>query len=1098
MRHIAAFSALFVASALGGLLIATPTPKQTKLLIGDAKMSAAELIAAAKTVGKVGAVDSDGFLPVFVSNTETAKVALSKRGVDHILRAPDDEVNPGSLVSVRRFNEYQEAKNELLGIEEKDGGFYEALEFWLQRRVEEDGEIDPERWLRAARFRDNMAKWQPGGKRNFGPNGVWTNIGPFNMDTPYRTYYGVPPLSGRKTGSAVAPSNTNIIYVSGGGGIYKSTDAGTTWAHKSDGWTVLGASAVAVDPTDPNIVYAGTGDLFFGIGGFGFMRSTDGGNTWTNTGTAQFGTGIITSVKVDPSDSNVLIAVTANSNRGIYRSTDKGQNWTQVLSLGTSLLEVEASANDGSGITWWACGRGTSFQRSTDGINWTALAYPSATTESASEIACSKLNRNTVYFLSTATEAIYKTTDGGSNWSNVKNNFPNGNASIGANYNWSQKTYDYFIGCSAVGGQDIVYVGLITVAASANGGATWSDIALTYTNSAKAHNDQHSFSNHPTDPTKTLIGSDGGIWLSTHDAGTNTATFTPLNGGLSDEMFYAIALHPTDMTRVMGGTQDNATPASRGNLAIWDNLYAGDGCWCDFNRVNPGIHYTSSQGGSVYRYDSDNDPSPTGISPGWSAAFVAPLIVAGDGTELFAATTSNLQKYNGSGTSWTQSAQNVGSTVTYLAAAPSNGSVIYTGASNGQVWRTADEGVTFNRIDSSFGAIGAICVDRSNPNRVWVSHGNGNTLVRCDDTTVATPTWTAIGTGLPGVSINAIAQDPNFPNTIYVGNDVGCFYTTNGGSTWANMTTAGLPNAQISDLEINAAGTELYAGTYGRGIWKVALDQPVRTISGRITQSSAGVNGVTVNIKQGTTVVTTTTTDSNGDYTAGVLASGTYTIEPTHNDKIFFPSTKTVTVPPDATNQNFTAGNIGPVSLTFQYPVVYSDQSRQASITLNAITPVNRVVNLTDNSTKLTTPLTMTVIAGQQTGTFFVYGVTVAADTLVTVTASAQGLSVPNTITVRAKPVLNAFNLAQTTIKGGRGVSGSVTIDKPSVGTMALYLSSDNTGVSTISPTNTSYTNGVSSKSVYCRTFPVASNQLVTFTATFYGSTITKQLTVTP
>ncbi|MEQ1934845.1 MAG: hypothetical protein ABL962_13380, partial [Fimbriimonadaceae bacterium] len=170
----------------------------------------------------------------------------------------------------------------------------------------------------------------------------------------------------------------------------------------------------------------------------------------------------------------------------------------------------------------------------------------------------------------------------------------------------------------------------------------------------------------------------------------------------------------------------------------------------------------------------------------------------------------------------------------------------------------------------------------------------------------------------------------------------------------------------------------------------------------------------------------------------------------------------------------------------------------QGTVGLNTTSAVNRVVNLSDNSFKLTTPLTMTVPAGQQNANFFVYGVPVVVDTLVTVTANCQGINASNTITVRPKPALTIMNLALTTVKGGRGVTGNVSLDKPAIGTMALYLSSNTPSVAIITPTNTAMTNAVSTKNFYCKTFVVASTQLVTFTATFYGSTTTKQLTVTP
>ncbi|MEQ1934846.1 MAG: LamG-like jellyroll fold domain-containing protein [Fimbriimonadaceae bacterium] len=309
------------------------------------------------------------------------------------------------------------------------------------------------------------------------------------------------------------------------------------------------------------------------------------------------------------------------------------------------------------------------------------------------------------------------------------------------------------------------------------------------------------------------------------------------------------------------------------------------------------------------------------------------------------------------------------------------------------------------------------------------------------------------------------------------------------GANYIPIFTGLIDDVQIYNRAISDDEIAFMFNNPGEEVWQ---------IKGKITQNSVGVPGAVVNIKQGSTVVATATTDANGDYVAGALEVGNYTIQPTHNDKLFFPSTKDVTIAPDAANQNFVAANIGPVSVSFQYPVVYSDQSRQGTIGLNVATPVNRIVTLSDNSFKLTTPTSMTVPAGQQNSTFFVYGVSVLADTLVTVTAKSQGVEATSQITVRPKPALTIMNLALETVKGGRGVTGNVSLDKPAIGTMALYLSSNTPSVAIITPTNTAMTNAVSTKNFYCKTFVVASTQLVTFTATFYGSTTTKQLTVTP
>lgn len=277
-------------------------------------------------------------------------------------------------------------------------------------------------------------------------------------------------------------------------------------------------------------------------------------------------------------------------------------------------------------------------------------------------------------------------------------------------------------------------------------------------------------------------------------------------------------------------------------------------------------------------------------------------------------------------------------------------------------------------------------------------------------------------------------------------------------------------------------------------IYSFSLAVPV---SGWVRQNSVGVAGTTVQfLDGGGNVVASAVTNGSGDYTANV-SPGTWTVKPIHNDKYFFPSTRTVTVPPTATAQNFTAANIGPHSIVFEFPVVYSDQSRRGTLGLNVETPVARTVTMSDNSFKLTSPVSVTVAAGQRLKEFFVYGVSVTADTLVTVTASHQGVTATGQITVRQKPALTGFTLADT-VKGGRGVSGSVAIDKPAIGAMFLQLSSSNPAIATITPGNTAMPNGASSKAFYIKSFPVATTQNVTITAQFYGSTATKNLQVTP
>ncbi len=380
------------------------------------------------------------------------------------------------------------------------------------------------------------------------------------------------------------------------------------------------------------------------------------------------------------------------------------------------------------------------------------------------------------------------------------------------------------------------------------------------------------------------------------------------------------------------------------------------------------------------------------------------------------------------------------------------------------------------------------------PNKGYLYMSNGPTSEPVTTSDVNDGAWKLITatyepSGLAKIYVNGVFEAQK--TSIGIG-AIGVDFTV--GGLFVNPAYVNAYNGQIDDVQLydRALSADEIAYLFANP------GEEVRRVTGHVLQNSIGVPGVAVKIEDGPTTIKTVMTDANGDYVADALPPGTYTVRPTHNDKVFFPSTKVVTMGADAINTHFTAGNIGPVSITFQYPVVYSDQSRQGTLGLNVNTPVDRQVTMSDNSFKLTSPVKVTIPSGLRTANFFVYGVTVASDTVVTVTAVHQGLTATQTITVRRKPALQTMTLAKTTTKGGYGVSGTVTIDQPAIGPMGLYLTSDNPSLATITPGTTAFYNGASSKAFYCKTFPVASPQVVTLTATFYGSTKTAQLTLTP
>lgn len=913
---IALVASLVTASAYGnGPIVIKSVKGSHALLVGEPDMTRESLSRAVGAYGVVKGTTPDGFFRVVLkkdANIARAKKAIKAAGIEYVF---DENVglDKSSLPSVQRHIAYLKARNDILNHEESEmaqegervGGvehengldFYEALEYYLKARVGPNGKIDRDEIVRAGQQRDSLPD-APIRQNGNGPGGLWAFVGPTDLNIPYTTYYGTPPLSGRKMGLAVSPSSPSTMYVaSAGGGIWKTTDAGVNWSPLSDKWSFLYTSSVAVHPTNANIVLAGTGDYdgFFQRQTQGIMRSTDGGTTWTQVGTADMKQACITEIMFDPVNPNIVICITGKNNDatpgstpgGIYRSTDGGLTWTARL-VGAYWDDMDR-ATDG---TYYACGVSPNFDnigyiyKSTDsGNTWNTVTFnPNGNNQKALALACSTNNAGTFYLLSTGDEAIYKTTDGGAtggNWTNIKGNFPNGYTG-NTNYNWSQKDYDNWIGVMDQGASDVVLVGLIGVNQDAGGDGTWTDISKTYAQSPPnyVHSDEHMFARHPTNANVAFFGCDGGLFRYTYAANPTAGNFESLNKNIRDIQFYHIAVHPTDSNYVQGGAQDNSSPASLGNLASWSNLYAGDGGWGGYDKNSPGVHYTSSQFCSVFRFPTANatNGSATDISPGINSNFIAPVVVAGNGSQVYAGG-NRIYRWS-SGHTWNALGPNpIGTSSTdycnTIGVHPTNGNVMYTGTNAGVVYRTLDGWSTWKRIDDANidRPVGAIAVAPSNQGDVLVGlQGSGSKhLWRCANTGAATPVFTdASGTApylLPDSPINGIARDPYEVSRWYVATDVGVFMTSNNGVSWYNMQALGLPNVHVNDLQINAAKTYLYAGTYGRGMWRIPITASPSsyTISGNVkTVGNANFPGVDVYLRRKSTWALPTLTANPG------------------------------------------------------------------------------------------------------------------------------------------------------------------------------------------------------------------------------------------
>ena len=684
---------------------------------------------------------------------------------------------------------------------------------------------------------------------------MWQYVGPKNLATYGLFYNGPGPVSGRVNAVAVDPNNANNIYVGAGqGGVWKSADGGVTWAPLSDAWKYLSVSTITIDPTNSNNIYVGTGDYQGELAYcFGIMKSTDGGQTWTNYGLSSFGTTAVSALVVDPDNPSII---TASAGRGagtggyLWRSTNGGVTWAKAINTYGPWDCVCCGLSNGINRIYYAVLGGASaaiYTSVNQGQTWTKLTtapfqHPGANYQ-GDYLAASAVDPNTVYFLDGYDNAIWKSLDAGITWTNTTNNFPQWPQLFGSQtYNWYQWWYDYYIYALPNNGTDDLIVGLVDIDESQDGGATWQSIGNTPSYSAVTHNDQHGFSASASNPNMFVFGNDGGAYQAVRN-GTGW-TVSNLNQGLGITMFYNVQWHPTDPTQILGGSQDNGSPFTMGNLNNWKSEVGGDGFWCAIKPDNPQIQaatytdldlYVTQNNWQDGGFEYDASP-PASEETNNSRIFQDPV-----NTRYLYGCTDYLWRFDYTTLSWTADLNHQMLTkssvkrIMTVAVAPANGNVIYTGSNDGNLEMSTNAAGSFSVLTNSATAlpnrgISMISVDPSNPYTILVGYsGTGsNHLYLVQGTNTATPTYSTAdgipGWTLPNIPLDCIERDPNYPNTWYVGTDIGLFRTTNAGLQWANMTAPrGLPNVQVVSIKANAATGILGCATYGRGIWQMLL-----------------------------------------------------------------------------------------------------------------------------------------------------------------------------------------------------------------------------------------------------------------------------------
>ncbi len=658
-------------------------------------------------------------------------------------------------------------------------------------------------------------------------NPAWQSLGPVSRPPagPYAYAGGV----GRINKVRVDPNNANVYFgCAPGGGIWKTTDAGSNWnllyPDATDEVPSIGFTDIAIDHANSNILYAAAGDDDgLDTYGLGIMKSTDGGITWTQSYAPTQGSFTMGRILISPTNSNLIMAA---ARYGLLRSTDAGATWGYATgTAGTRFRDIEFQPGNDNLV--YASSPSGFWKSSDGGATWSQKALPAeASGMQRNAICVTPADANRVYMIASASSnsamlGFFRSNDAGETWSTMSGTSPNllGYSETGAAGN-GQGWYDLCVDASHVNA-DIVIVGGINVWRSTNGGSNWSISGHWLGNggAAEVHADVHGIT---YDGSTAIVGCDGGIYKTTDD-GVN---YTDITNGLSIGQFYQVGVAQDAANLVAGGLQDNGTILMNGS-ATWTDIRGADGFEVyvmnnsDFDGGE--LFYGCYQYGAFYRIANGTNfvdiasSGGTGVNAqgDWETPFEKDPDA--DGTVYIAK--DGVWKSTDFGSNWTfLGGPGVGNlenlAISWLdpnRIYVSKGSAMYT-SSNG--------GSTFTAISGLPGVfITDILIDPTDASRVLVSQSTF-TGTQVHVSTNAGASWTAMDAGLPNAPANCLVYRSFSNDEIYAGTGVG-IYKWNG-SSWEDFNVA-MPNVEVYDLEIQETEGELYAGTYGRGMWSASL-----------------------------------------------------------------------------------------------------------------------------------------------------------------------------------------------------------------------------------------------------------------------------------
>lgn len=698
----------------------------------------------------------------------------------------------------------------------------------------------------------------------------WRNVGPFR--------------GGRVTAVAGVLQDQHIFYMGAtGGGVWKTTDAGISWNNVSDGFFKSGSvGAIAVAPSDPNVIYAGMGEHCIRIESFasgdGMYKSTDGGKTWSHIGLKNSRN--IAAVHVDPSNPDIVYVAVQGSpwgphaDRGVFKSVDGGMSWNQILaggpSTGASDLAMDPKNSSILYAAMWqhdqepwhgyqinSGGPESALYKSVDaGKSWTKIQNGMPARVGRVGIAVSGVDSKRLYALVEARpeeSGLYRSDDAGASWT-----------LLNKEHVMTERSGYYTHVIADPNQLDTVYVLHAPFLKSTDGGKTFSEEIR------PPHGDHHALWINPKNSDWMIDGNDGGAHVS-FNGGDSWST--ELNQPTAQ--IYRLTVDNLFPYNLYGGQQDNSTPKTKSRtfssgigIRDWYDVGRGESAHVAFDPDNPVLVYAGNYQGQITEYDDltgvlrnvQRYPMQTAYRPGelyhWRFNWNAPIVMSIHDRKTIYHGSQFVLKSIDRGQSWTEIspdltrndpkkhgfvegefttdgiAGSMYNTIHYIAESQKRPGELWVGADDGRIHLTRDEGKSWTEITpKGLGEtlINMIELSPHQEGKAWAVA----TRFRFNDLTptiVVTEdygrTWKRQVSGIGGEDfVRVVREDPTRKGLLYAGTENGLYVSFDDGGEWQPM-QLNLPVVPVTDLRIHEG--DLVAATQGRSFWVLDDIAPLR------------------------------------------------------------------------------------------------------------------------------------------------------------------------------------------------------------------------------------------------------------------------------